>query len=91
MFAGGITGLSLFRTKLPLPGHSALKLASNFFRAALFERISASPHDERARANDRQGLHLFILGSEPDHCKDEVERLKRCRVEARKEFAIDPL
>ena len=64
VFAGGITGLSLFRTKLPLPGHSALKLASNFFRAALFERISASPHDERARANDRQGLHLFILGSE---------------------------
>ena len=74
MFAGGITGLSLFRTKLPLPGHSALKLASNFFRAALFERISASPHDERARANDRQGLHLFILGSERSNARARLNR-----------------
>jgi hypothetical protein len=63
VFAGGIAGLSLFGTKLSLAGHAALELIPDFLRAALFERVSTSPHDERARANDRQGLHLLILGS----------------------------
>jgi len=82
VLAGGITRLSLFRTNRPLASHATLKLISNFIGAALFEWISASAHNERARANDRQGLHLLILGS---------ERPNATSVEARKEFAIGPL
>jgi len=61
MFSGWIAGFSLFGTNCSLPSHTALELTSDFLRAALFEWIGASPHDERARANDRQGLHLLIL------------------------------
>jgi len=63
VFAGGIVRGPLFRANRSLAGHAALELTSDFLLAALFKWISASPHDERARANDRQGLHLFILGS----------------------------
>jgi hypothetical protein len=64
VFAGRIVRGPLFRANRSLAGHAALELASDFLRGALFERISASPHDERTRANDRQGLHLLILGSD---------------------------
>jgi hypothetical protein len=64
VFAGRIVRGTLDRANRSLAGHAALELTSDFLRAALFERVSTSPHDERARANDRQGLHLFILGSE---------------------------
>jgi hypothetical protein len=61
VFTGGIAGFSLFGTKLSLAGDAALDLTSDFLGAALFERVSTSPYDERACANDRQGLHLLIL------------------------------
>jgi hypothetical protein len=64
VFTGWIARLSLFGTNRALAGYSPLKLSSDFFRGALFERVSASRHDERAGANDWPGLHLFILGSE---------------------------
>jgi hypothetical protein len=64
VFASRIIRWAFDRANRSLAGHAALELTSDFLRAALFEWISASPHDERARANDRQGLHLFILGSE---------------------------
>jgi hypothetical protein len=63
VFAGGIPRLSLFRTNLPLPGHSALKLASNFLAAALLQRIGTSTRDKRECENDREGFHLHILGN----------------------------
>ena len=75
MFAGGITRLSLFRANRSLAGHAALELASDFLSAALFEWVSTSAHNERARANYRQGLHLLILGSERSNAR---ARLKRC-------------
>jgi hypothetical protein len=53
VFPGWIAGFSLLGTKLPLPGDAALELTSNFLRGALFERVSASHHDKRARAYDR--------------------------------------
>ena len=71
MFAGWIAGLSLLGTDRTLAGHAALKLTSNFLRGALFERVSASPHDKRARANERQGLHLLILGNEAGNANRE--------------------
>jgi hypothetical protein len=64
VFAGRIVRGPLFRANRSLAGHAALELASDFLRAALFERISASPHDERTRANNRQGFNLLILGSD---------------------------
>jgi hypothetical protein len=51
----------------PLAGDAALELALNFLRAALFQRISATARDQRERAQDRQGLHLLILGSQGDN------------------------
>jgi hypothetical protein len=64
VFASRIIRWAFDRANRSLAGHAALELTSDFLRAALFEWISASPHDERARANDRQGLHLLILGSD---------------------------
>jgi hypothetical protein len=69
MFAGRIAGGPLLRTKRSLAGHSALQLFSDLLGTALFERVSASPPNERARANDRQGLHLFILESEQSNAR----------------------
>jgi hypothetical protein len=63
VFTGGITGFSLFGPDRSLAGYAALELTSDFLGSALFERVSASAHNQRARANDRQGLHLLILGS----------------------------
>jgi hypothetical protein len=72
VFAGWIVGGTLERTNRALAGHSALELTSDFLRAALFQWISASPNDERARANDRQGLHLFILRNEGGNANREL-------------------
>jgi hypothetical protein len=77
VLAGGITRLSLFRTNRPLASHATLKLISNFIGAALFEWISASAYNERARANDRQGLHLLILGSERSNARARLKGLNR--------------
>jgi hypothetical protein len=75
MFTGGIVRGPLFRANCSLAGHAALELTSDFLCAALFERVSASPHNERARANDRQGLHLFILRSEWSNARAWLKRL----------------
>jgi hypothetical protein len=76
MFTGGIARGPLFRADRSLAGHAALELTSDFLRAAFFERISTASYNERARANDRQGLHLLILGSERPNATS-VEALKR--------------
>jgi hypothetical protein len=75
VFTGRIARGPLFRANRPLAGHAALKLISDFIGGALFEWVCASAHNERAHANDRQGLHLLILGSERSNAR---ARLKRC-------------
>jgi hypothetical protein len=74
VFAGRIVRWAIDRANGSLSGHAALELTSDFLRAALFEWISASPHNKRARANDRQGLHLFILGSERSNARAWLNR-----------------
>jgi len=75
VFAGRITLFAIDRANGSLTGYAALELIPDFPRAALFERVSTSPSEKRARANDRQGLHLFILGSERSNAR---AWLKRC-------------
>jgi hypothetical protein len=74
VFASRIIRWAFDRANRSLAGHATLKLTSHFLRTALFEWISASLHDERARANDRQGLHLFILGSERSNARAWLRR-----------------
>ena len=74
MFTGGIARGPLFRADRSLAGHAALELTSDFLRAAFFERISTPSYNERARANDRQGLHLLILGSERCNARAWLKR-----------------
>jgi hypothetical protein len=64
MFAGWIAGLSLFGNDLSLAGDAALQLRLNFFTTSLFERIGATADKRctRDHEQDRQGLHLLILG-----------------------------
>ena len=52
---------SIKRADRSLAGHAALELASDFLRAALFQRIGTPTRDKRERADDRQGFHLLIL------------------------------
>jgi hypothetical protein len=52
MFAGGIVRGPLFRANPSLAGHAALELASDFLRAALFQRVGACPHHEGERAEE---------------------------------------
>jgi hypothetical protein len=75
VFTGGIVRSPLFRANRSLAGHAALELASDFLGGALLERVSASAYNERARANDRQGLHLLILGSEQSNARARLRRL----------------
>ena len=63
VFAGRIIFRAVLRTNRALTGDAALELTAHFLRATLFERIRACPGEKRARANNRQGLHLLILGS----------------------------
>ena len=56
-----IIRLSIQRADRSLARHAALKLASHFFRGALFQRIDTPTRDKRERADDRQGFHLLIL------------------------------
>jgi hypothetical protein len=69
MFTGGIVRGPLFRANRSLARHATLELTSDFLRGALFERVSTAAENERARANDRQGLHLLILGSERSNAR----------------------
>jgi hypothetical protein len=75
MFTGGIARGPLLRANRSLAGHAALELISDFLGGALFEWVSASADNERARANDGQGLHLLILGSERSNARGAVETL----------------
>src|SRR5436190_24148008 len=61
----GIAGRPLDRTECSLSGHATLKLASYFFRAALFHRISAASCNQRQcdQEQDRHAFHLLILES----------------------------
>ena len=63
VLSGGIIRRSIKRAYGSLARHAALKLASNLFRAALFQRIGTPTRDKRERAEDRQGFHLLILES----------------------------
>jgi hypothetical protein len=63
VFSRGIIRRSINRADRSLAGHAALKLPTDFLSAAMFDWISATASDQRERANDRQGLHLLILGS----------------------------
>ena len=79
----GITRRSIKRADCSLARHAALELASHFFRAALFQRIGTPTRDKRERADDRQGLHLFILRSDRTNAR-RVEAMERGKDEALK-------
>jgi hypothetical protein len=60
-----ITGGPLHWAERSLAGDAALKLPLHFLRAALFKRISAATRSQPCdHEQDRQALHLLILGSE---------------------------
>src|SRR5437764_14651200 len=61
----GIAGRPVDRTERSLAVDAALKLASYFFRAALFHRISAASCNQRQcdQEQDRHASHLLILES----------------------------
>jgi leucyl/phenylalanyl-tRNA--protein transferase len=59
-----IAGRSVDRAKLPLARDTAFELSLHLGAAAVLKRISATAERERDRAQDRQGLHLLILGRE---------------------------
>jgi hypothetical protein len=63
MFAGWITGLTLFGPDLALAGDATLQLRLNFSTASLFDRIGATAgkRRERDQEEDRQGPHPLIL------------------------------
>ena len=63
VLSGRIARFSIDRADRPLARHTALQLTSDFFRAALFQRIGTPTCDKRERADDRQGFHLLILES----------------------------
>ena len=68
----GIAGRPLDRTERSLAGDAALKLPSYFFRAALFDRVSAAACDQHPcdHEQDRHASHLLILESR--RCKASV-------------------
>ena len=61
MFAGGIVRSPFLRTNRSLSGYAALQLTPDFLGTALFERISTSTGEKRARAEKREGFHLLML------------------------------
>ena len=64
MFAGGITGLALFRADLAPTCYASLELRSHFIAGSLFEGIGATGEGQQARDCDenREGPHPLILG-----------------------------
>ena len=79
----GIIRRSIKRAHRSLARHAALELASDFFGAALFQRIGTPTRDKRERADDRQGLHLLILRSDRTNAR-RVEAMERGKDEALK-------
>ena len=60
-----VAGWAIHRPELTLTGDATFELALDFLCAPLFERIGATAHHHCVsdREQDRQGLHLLILGS----------------------------
>ena len=83
VFSCGIIRRSIKRAHRSLARHAALELASDFFGAALFQRIGTPTRDKRERADDRQGLHLLILRSDRTNAR-RVEAMERGKDEALK-------
>jgi hypothetical protein len=83
VFSRGIIWRSIKRAHRSLARHAALELASDFFGAALFQRIGTPIRDKRERADDRQGLHLLILRSDRTNAR-RVEAMERGKDEALK-------
>ena len=77
VFSRGIIRRSIKRAHRSLARHAALELASDFFGAALFQRIGTPTRDKRERANYRQGFHLLMLRSDRKNAR-KVEAVKRC-------------
>ena len=67
---------SIKRADRSLAGHAALELASDFLRAALFQRIGTPTRDKRERADDRHGFHLLMLRNESGNARALRGRLK---------------
>ena len=61
----GVGGRSLDWANRSLAGDTTFELALHFFRAPLFERVSAAAHHQRRcdHEQDRHALHLLILGT----------------------------
>jgi hypothetical protein len=68
----GIAGQPLDWAERSLASNTTLKLPSYFFRAPLFERVSATGHDQHPcdHEQDRHASHLLILESR--RCKASV-------------------
>jgi len=66
VFPGLIILRAIDRAECSLTGDTAFQLSFNFSGAALFQRICATACQHRPgnREEDRQALHLLILGSE---------------------------
>jgi hypothetical protein len=73
----GIIRRSLKRADRSLAGDTALELAPDFLRAALFQRIGTPTRDKCERAHNRQGSHLLMLGSERTNARS-VEGTRGC-------------
>jgi hypothetical protein len=63
MLPGWIFRRPLERTECSLSGYAPLQLPLDFFRAALFERISTAARDQHPCDHEqhRHALHLLIL------------------------------
>jgi hypothetical protein len=62
MLSGRVAGGSLQRAERSLAGDAAFKLALNFLRGALFERVGTAAHSEACdHEQDRHAFHLHIL------------------------------
>jgi hypothetical protein len=63
---------AIHRAEFTLTGHAAFELVGHFARGSLFEGISATARHQRAtqKNQDRQGLHLLILGNERANARE---------------------
>jgi len=75
MLVCGIIFAAIYGADLSLAGNAALQLLADLSGGALFERIGATGREQRACDwdEDRQGLHLLILGS-----RSVIARALRC-------------
>jgi hypothetical protein len=64
VFSSRVAGVALLWHDITLAGQAALQLRLNFVAGSLLERIGATASNQHAADHnqDRQGLHLLILG-----------------------------